>query len=318
MSSTHTRRRFLGSTLVGAAALAASSRVFSAEEKRKRRYDIGVAGISFSQMVGGDFKKLLGIFPVIREELELSFFDLTTAIMTPPSLAMVGQLQAASQKSGVAVRNILVGGEGNLGAKEKAERERAVRYHRKWIDVAADLGASAIRCNWGGEERGMLGKPEVERDFVVRSGDAFRALIDYGKAQKIDIMVENHGGASSQPRLVVALMKEVNDRHFGTLPDFGNFPPEIDRYEGIDAMMPWAKTISAKCYDFGPDGNELTIDFARMMEIVCDKHGYSGYVHIEYEGPRYAAERGVAPLDKLEGVRAAKRLLERLREVEGA
>ncbi len=312
MHTPQDRRQFLSTALAGATALAALPGALSAEAKPKRHYDIGVAGISFSSMVGGDFKQLLGLFKLIREQLDLNYFDLTTAIMTPPTLAMVDQLAAESRKHKVAVRNILVGGEGNLGAKSKDDRARAVRYHRKWIDVVADLGGKGVRCNWGGEDKEMLGNADAEREFVERSAGAYQAAVELGKAQRIELMVENHGGASSHPRLMTALMKAVNDPNFGTLPDFGNFPADEDRYAGVDAMMPWAKTISAKCYDFGPDGNEATIDFARMMEIVCDKHGYRGYVHIEYEGPRYAKERGITPLDKLDGVRAARRLLVRL------
>ncbi len=89
---------------------------------------------------------------------------------------------------------------------------------------------------------------------------------------------------------------------FGTLPDFGNFPDSIDRYDAVRRMMPYAKAVSAKCYDFDADGNETKIDFPRMMTIVGDA-GYRGYVGIEYEGERLA-ER--------EGILACKALLERL------
>jgi sugar phosphate isomerase/epimerase len=66
--------------------------------------------------------------------------------------------------------------------------------------------------------------------------------------------------------------------------------------------MPHARAVSAKCYDFGPDGEESTIDFSRMIAIV-KAAGYTGYVGIEYEGER---------LPEREGILAAKALLERL------
>ena len=78
----------------------------------------------------------------------------------------------------------------------------------------------------------------------------------------------------------------------GTLPDFGNFPDEIDRYDAVETLMPQAKAVSAKCYHFDGDNNETKIDFPRMMEIV-KATGYSGYVGIEYEGQEMAERDGI-------------------------
>jgi L-ribulose-5-phosphate 3-epimerase len=93
----------------------------------------------------------------------------------------------------------------------------------------------------------------------------------------------------------------VADPGLGTLPDFGNFPRGVDPYGSVAHMLPFARALSAKCYDFGADGGETTIDFARMIRIVSDA-GYSGFVGIEYEGDR---------LPEREGIRAARVLLER-------
>jgi sugar phosphate isomerase/epimerase len=68
-------------------------------------------------------------------------------------------------------------------------------------------------------------------------------------------------------------------------------------------MMPFAKALSAKCYDFDDSsGAETKIDFKRMMDI-AQAAGYSGYVGIEYEGER---------LSERDGTVACKRLLETL------
>jgi sugar phosphate isomerase/epimerase len=101
-------------------------------------------------------------------------------------------------------------------------------------------------------------------------------------------------------------MQLVDSPYFGTLPDFGNFPKEVDKYDAVRRMMPYAKAVSAKCYDFNEKGEETTIDFAKMMKIVTDA-GYNGYVGIEYEGRR---------MSEADGIKAAKKLLERLRGTE--
>jgi hypothetical protein len=77
---------------------------------------------------------------------------------------------------------------------------------------------------------------------------------------------------------------------------------EYDRYQGVEELMPFAKAVSAKSYDFDAAGNETTIDFQRMVRIV-KKSGYKGFLGIEYEGSR---------LSEAEGIKATKKLLERL------
>ena len=100
-------------------------------------------------------------------------------------------------------------------------------------------------------------------------------------------------------------MNAVDSPHFGTLPDFGNFPEGTDIYAAVDAMLPSAGAVSAKCYDFGRNGEETSIDFERMLEICIDQHGYTGFVGVEFEGDR---------LPEREGTRACRDLLARLRE----
>ena len=69
--------------------------------------------------------------------------------------------------------------------------------------------------------------------------------------------------------------------------------------------MPYAKGASAKTYDFDADGNETTIDYVRIMNIVCDpQFSFSGYVGVEFEG------RG----DSMEGIKKSKGLLVRVRD----
>ena len=118
-------------------------------------------------------------------------------------------------------------------------------------------------------------------------------------------MIENHWGPSSYPDILLELIKRVDHPRFGTLPDFGNFPDDVDNYDAVDRMMPYAKTVSAKCYDFDDDtGLETKLDYERLIGNVVDTHGYTGYIGIEYEGNR---------LSEYDGILACKKLLEKLR-----
>lgn len=127
-------------------------------------------------------------------------------------------------------------------------------------------------------------------------------LCTYAAPQRINVLVENHGGLSSNAAWLADVMKQVNMENFGTLPDFGNFH-DYDRYEGVEELMPYAKAVSAKSRKFDASGNEVETDYARMLKIVIDA-GYHGYVGIEWEGGQS---------DEVEGVLLTKRLLERVR-----
>src|SRR4030095_2953939 len=165
----------------------------------------------------------------------------------------------------------------------------------------AELGCHSIRVNMRGEERGTVASAAAIDDFVSRSGDAFSALCEMAAKSQMNIIIENHGGLSSNAEVLALLMKSVNRPNLGTLPDFGNFDRGMDRYEGVRKLMPFAKGVSAKSHDFDPQGNETEIDYGGMMKIVLDEARFSGYVGIEFEGDR---------LGEYEGIWATKRLLE--------
>ena len=146
------------------------------------------------------------------------------------------------------------------------------------------------------------------RTDVGAVAESCSAVTEYGAKHRIGVICENHGGPSSDPNALIALMKAVGNPNFGTLPDFGNFPKEggkykIDIYDAIKRMMPYAKGVSAKSYDFDDKGQETTLDYPRIMGIVADAK-YHGFVGIEYEGSR---------LSEPEGIKATKRLLEEIR-----
>ena len=214
--------------------------------------------------------------------------------------AYLKDLKTRCTDLGVTCVLIMIDGEGDLSAESKEARMSAVDRHRVWVDAAKALGCHSIRVNTGN------GYSSTD---VSRAAEACSALAEYGELNQINIICENHGGPSSNPDALLALIKEVGKDRFGTLPDFGNFPKDrrenymLDIYEAIARMMPYAKGVSAKSYTFDQNGREGSLDYARIMKIVTDS-GYHGHVGIEYEGSR---------LTEPEGIKATKKLLESLR-----
>ena len=214
--------------------------------------------------------------------------------------AYLKELKKRADDLGVTCVLIMIDGEGDLSTSDKAEAKKAVENHKKWVDAAAALGCHAIRVNTGSH---------YSPTDVKAAAEACAELADYGGKNGIYVICENHGGPSSNPDALLALIKAVDKPTFGTLPDFGNFPKKdgkytIDVYDAIARMMPYAKGVSAKSYDFDESGKETNLDFARIMKIVTDA-GYHGFVGIEYEGSR---------LGEPEGILATKKLLDSLRD----
>ncbi|MFA0812379.1 sugar phosphate isomerase/epimerase family protein [Microbulbifer epialgicus] len=186
----------------------------------------------------------------------------------------LADLKARATDHGVTSLLIMVDAEGDLGNLDKNERRQAVENHFQWVEAAKYLGCHSIRVNAGGQGS----SDEVRKACTV----GLRALAEFAQDFDIDIVVENHGGYSSNGLWLSQLLREVDMPNCGSLPDFGNFG-EYDRYLGVQQLMPFARGISAKSFSFDEKGNEVNTDFARMLRIIRDA-GYKGYIGIEYEG----------------------------------
>jgi sugar phosphate isomerase/epimerase len=216
-------------------------------------------------------------------------------------------LKQRCEDDGVASLLIMVDGEGSLADTDSAVRLKAVENHFKWVTAAAFLGCQSIRVNLHGTD--------AAEEWKRVSADALSRLSGFGAGHGINILVENHGGLSSNARFLTDVIRQVDSPFCGTLPDFGNFclrrekgdlwespcVEEFDRYEGMREMLPYAKGVSAKSMRFDAHGNETTIDFSRMSELV-KASGYQGFVGIEYEGDSLGED---------EGIRMTKALLEK-------
>lgn len=296
------RREFLAAA--GAAALSAATRSRARRVRRARDFTISLAGWSLHREVRSGRRRQIELFQLVRDEYDIRAFELVNLMLEVPTASYVDRLGSAAERAGVGIPLIMIDGEGALGHAAAEGRRRAVRYHRKWIEIAADLGCHAIRVNWDGYQADSLDDPAATEAFIDRSTGSFRRLCEMAAERSLRVLIENHGGGpSTRPALLSQLIDRV-DRNLGTLPDFGNFPEGTDRYRAIDRMMPFAGAVSAKCRDFDAAGNETHTDFERMLAIVVDRHGYAGDIGIEYEGRN---------LPELEGIRRCQQLLMRLR-----
>ncbi len=221
----------------------------------------------------------------------------------------LAELKNRADSEGVTSLLIMCDAEGNIGAPEEAARTKTVENHYKWVEAAKFLGCHSIRVNAASDHNLS---PEEQQKLAA---DGLRRLCEYGEQHGINIIVENHGGISSDASWLAGVMELVDHPRVGTLPDFGNFwlsdnrfdmseENWYDRNKGVGELMPYAKAVSAKSHKFDENGDEVDSDFRKLMKIVVDA-GYRGYVGIEYEGQDHSEP---------EGIRKTKALLERIRE----
>ncbi|MEN0046258.1 MAG: sugar phosphate isomerase/epimerase family protein [Bacteroidota bacterium] len=210
-------------------------------------------------------------------------------------MAYLKEMKMRADDNGVKSLLIMIDREGGLGDTDDAKRKKAVENHYKWVEAAKFLGCHSIRVNAYGEG--------TASEVSAAAADGLGRLSEFAKQSEINVIVENHGGYSSNGKWLTAVMNKVNMDNCGTLPDFGNFcikrkkgsrdcEEEYDRYKGVKELMQHAKAVSAKSHDFDDNGNETNTDYTKILKIVKDA-GYRGYIGIEYEGSGMSADEGI-------------------------
>lgn len=301
MSSTTDRRTFLQSTgaATGLALLCPLGRAVAADPKEL--FQISLAEWSLNKTLFGGKLDNRDFAKTAKEEFGIEAIEYVNQFFKDKAKdqAYLGELKQRAADHGVKTLLIMIDGEGNLGDPDEGKRKQAVENHYKWVEAAKFLGCHSIRVN--AASRGSYDEQ------IKLAADGLRRLSEFGGQHGLNVIVENHGGLSSNGKWLAEVIQTVGRDNCGTLPDFGNFNlgdgKFYDRYQGVAELMPFAKAVSAKSHDFDDAGNEKSTDYLRMMKIVLDA-GYHGYVGIEYEGGK----------DEFEGIRATKRLLERVRE----
>ena len=304
------RRDLLKMTAAGAVAAALPAvtgpTALTAQDKKEPLFKISLAEWSLNKSLFGrtDWKITnLDFARVAKEEFGIEAIEYVNQFFKDKAKDMtyLADLKKRADDLGVKQLLIMCDGEGALGDADEKKRMTAVENHYKWVEAAKYLGCHSIRVN---AQSGGTYEEQIER-----AADGLRKLSEFGDKHEINVIVENHGGNSSDGEWLAKVMKKVDHKRCGTLPDFGNFNigggKMYDRYKGVDELMPFAKAVSAKSHDFDESGNETKTDYKRMMEIVVKKHNYHGWCGIEYEGSK---------LSEKDGINATKKLLERVRD----
>lgn len=287
---TPSRRRFLARSGLATAALAMNRISTAAETKKEPLFKISLAQwtinkeLKSGQIDNLDFAKVAsdhGIFAV--EYVNQFFMD------KAGDTAYLGEMKKRAADLGVKSLIIMCDREGNIGDPDDKKRGETVENHRKWIDAAKFLGCHSIRVN--------AGSAGTWEEQVKLAADGLARLTALGAEQGLNVIVENHGGLSSNADWLSEVIAKVGHERCGTLPDFGNFKikdgESYDSYRGVKKLMPWAKGVSVKDYVWDDNGQQSDLDYDRMLKIVLDAgyHGHCGIEHGGFEGLNQAREK---------------------------
>jgi hypothetical protein len=305
---TTSRRSFIKQAAGAAAGLALMPSAFAESSLKKPFFDISLAEWSLHKALFA--KKITNLdFPAIaRKEFDISIVEYVNQFFKDKAQdkTYLNDLLTRCKDNGITNHLIMIDGEGEIGATDKAEQDKAIANHHRWVECAKYLGCKTIRVN-------AAGKGTAE-EVAKAAAEGLSKLGEFAKTMNINVIVENHGGYSSNGQWLSGVMKQVNMKNVGTLPDFGNFcikrapgpdrtcEEQYDRYQGTKELLPFAKGVSAKTYDFDENGNCIETDYSRILKITKDS-GFKGIAGIEYEGSK---------IDEYEGIRKTKALLERV------
>lgn len=284
-----TRRDFLaGTAALGAGALA-SARGQAPGAPPAELFTISLAEWSLHRALRGgeldhlDLAQKARSFGIDAVEYVNQFF-----MERAPDFAYLEEMKRRAEDAGVTSVLIMIDGEGDLADADDARRRKAVERHFKWAVAARYLGCHSIRVNAAG-----TGEPDEQ---MKRAADSLNALAGLAEPYQVNVIVENHGGISSNGAWLAGVMRLADNPRVGTLPDFGNFELAkdqwYDRYQGVAELMPFAKAVSAKSHAFDAAGEETRTDYLRMLRIVVGA-GYHGRLGIEFEGDGISEDEGI-------------------------
>jgi L-ribulose-5-phosphate 3-epimerase len=291
-----TRRQFLASSLAAAGVARPAWANPGPAAQPAAPFRISLAEWSLHKTIFSDKLDNLDFPRAAKEDFGIAAVEYVNQFFKDKAKDTEYLADLARRAEDVGVENLLImcDGLGNLGDPDDKARTKAIENHYPWAEAAKRLGCHSIRVNAASK-----GTFEEQQKLAA---DGLGRLAEFAAQMELAVIVENHGGLSSNGKWLAGVIEQVGRPNCGTLPDFGNFH-DYDRYQGVAELMPFAKGVSAKSHEFDAEGNEVRTDYRRMLKIVLDA-GYHGWVGVEYEGDK---------LPEAEGIKATKQLLETVR-----
>lgn len=220
-------------------------------------------------------------FPAFMKQLGIKGVAINDVYMGSFDEANLDKIKEACKASDRVITAFITGGP--LAMADEAKRLEGLKDVENKLRVAKYLGAPVVRINLGGS-----GKGDADEIGVANCIDSFKRLLPLAKELNIKMTIENHGGVSKTAENILKIIKESDPQWVGSCLDFMNWPDSPDQihilYESCEALAPYAYHTHAKCLTFKEDGEEATVDYARLLGYLKAVN-YKGAISMEFEGP---------------------------------
>jgi sugar phosphate isomerase/epimerase len=262
--------------------------------------DFSIASYSFHRLVNGgkqdmfqyiaDSKKMgmasldpwVGhLQPLLHESTKLTQGAQWDApAFSSDGMLYIERVKAAIDEAGLPLNCLAVDGPHIYEPDEQTRKvHRASAY--RWLDAAARLGSAQVRIDCGGPA-------ELNDEQFAIIVDGYNDLIARAKDKGMEIVIENHWGASQQPATLRRILDAIDG--LGLLFDTNNFAPGKQQ-EGWEMFVGDAKAVHIKTFEFDENGNDPTVDIPKVIGMLLD-NGYNGLWGIESvprDGDEYGA-----------------------------
>jgi len=188
------------------------------------------------------------------------------------------EFRATVDKARGAVVNIAVDGDLSPYAADTAERDQAVGFSKKWIDVAVAIGSPSVRTN--------IAEAKDSKPDLSRALESLKRVAEYAAGKNVAVHLENDNPVTEDPFFIVQLIEKVNSPWLRSNPDFCNTLAtgrEDYAYKGIAAMFQHAYGIChVKDMEINEQGQVFRVDMTKTFGIL-KRANYRGYCSMEFD-----------------------------------
>lgn len=173
--------------------------------------------------------------------------------------------------SGTGIRN-------EFAEPDKTKRAADILLTKKWIEVAAKLGAPVIRIFTGKSIPANYTWEQVE-EWIIED---IKTCVEYGKQHGVIVAVQNHNDFVKTAYQMIDIIKKVNNEWFGLVLDTGSFVTN-EPYSEIQKTAQYAVNWQVK-EKLNYNGKSENMDLEKLFRIIYAS-SYRGYLPIETLSP---------------------------------
>lgn len=203
-----------------------------------------------------------------RERFQVSNLEFWSHHFESLEPSYLKELRARVKATNARLINVQVDADYDLASTDESRRQKSLETARQWIDAAAALGSQAVRVNPGS------GRGSLEQSIA-----SMKELNRYCQSKRLPLLTENHFGIEMNPDVHLKILAAAGPKNLYTLPDFGNYPVET-MMRSLEKILVHAYLVSAKAVDFDAQGNHLSYDFDRCLQL-CESAGFKGLYLVE-------------------------------------